>query len=29
LNLQPLPATHLHRQSVGGCHDPLARHDGR
>ena len=29
LNLEPLAAIYLQRQSVGGCHDPLARHDGR
>lgn len=29
LNLDLLAATYLQRQSLGGCHDPLARHDGR
>jgi hypothetical protein len=28
LNLGPLAATYLQRQSVGGCHAPLARQDG-
>jgi Bacterial regulatory protein, Fis family len=29
LNLEPMAATYPQRQSVGGCHDLLARHDGR
>ena len=29
LNLEPLAATYAQRRCVGGCHDPLAQHNGR